>query len=130
MMTLEYLGNPPTTSDKASRPLSPAVRAGDFVFISGQVPVDENGIVVVGGIEAQTHQVMKNLHKVLQLVDASFEDVCKATIFLEDARDFPACNQVYKSYFGANCPARSTVEARLMIDAKVEIDLVVYKPKA
>lgn len=128
-MSLEYLGNPPNTSDKASRPLSPAVRAGDFIFISGQVPVDENGIVVVGGIEAQTHQVMKNLQTILNMVGAGFEDVCKATIFLEDARDFPACNQVYKSYFGANCPARSTVEARLMIDAKVEIDLVVYKPK-
>lgn len=127
-MAVQYLGVPPTTSDRLSRPLSPAVRAGDFIFISGQVPVDAQGVVVLGGIEAQTHQVMKNLQAILTMAGATFDDVCKATIFLEDARDFPACNQVYQSYFPNGRPARSTVEARLMIDAKVEIDLVAYKP--
>ena len=112
------------------RPFSPAVRAGDFVYVSGQVPVDKNGELVVGGIEAQTRQVMENIKTVLALAGATLDDVCKSTVWLQDARDFGAFNRIYMSYFGENKPARSTTEARLMIDARVEIDVVAYKPKA
>ena len=129
-MPLEYLGAPPLASDRQVRPFSPAVRAGDFVYVSGQVPVDKNGELVVGGIEAQTRQVMENLKTVLALAGATLDDVCKSTVWLQDARDFGAFNRIYMSYFGENKPARSTTEARLMVDAKVEIDVVAYKPKA
>ncbi|MDN6886474.1 RidA family protein [Variovorax sp. CAN2819] len=129
-MPLEYLGAPPLASDRQVRPFSPAVRAGDFVYVSGQVPVDKNGELVVGGIEAQTRQVMENIKTVLALADATLDDVCKTTVWLQDARDFGAFNRIYMSYFGENKPARSTTEARLMIDARVEIDVVAYKPKA
>ena len=129
-MPLEYLGLPPVASDRQARPFSPAVRAGDFIYVSGQVPADANGEIVVGGIEAQTRQVMENLTAVLALAGATFDDVCKSTVWLQDARDFGAFNRIYMSYFKNGKPARSTTEARLMVDAKVEIDMVAYKPKA
>ncbi len=129
-MPLEYLGLPPVASDRQARPLSPAVRAGDFVYVSGQVPVDAGGELVVGGIEAQTRQVMENVRAALALAGADFDDVCKCTIWLDDARDFGAFNRVYMGFFPNGKPARSTTEARLMVDAKVEIDVVAYKPKA
>lgn len=128
-MPLEYLGAPPIASDRQARPFSPAVRAGDFIYVSGQVPANAEGEIVVGGIEAQTRQVMENLKKVLALAGATLDDVCKSTVWLQDARDFGAFNRIYVSYFGENKPARSTTEARLMVDAKVEIDVVAYKPK-
>jgi reactive intermediate/imine deaminase len=128
-MPLEYLGAPPVASDRQARPFSPAVRAGDFIYVSGQVPADANGEIVVGGIEAQTRQVMENLTAVLALAGATFDDVCKSTVWLQDARDFGAFNRIYMSYFKNGKPARSTTEARLMVDAKVEIDMVAYKPK-
>ena len=128
-MPLEYLGLPPVASDRQARPLSPAVRAGDFVYVSGQVPVNAEGELVVGGIEAQTRQVMDNIRAALALADAGFEDVCKCTVWLQDARDFGAFNRVYMSYFPDGKPARSTTEARLMIDAKVEIEVIAYKPR-
>ena len=127
-MTLEYLGNPPLASDRQARPFSPAVRAGDFVYVSGQVPADARGEIVAGGIEAQTHQVMANLQAALALAGATFDDVCKCTCWLADARDFGAFNRVYMSYFPNGRPARSTTEARLMVDAKVEVDAIAYKP--
>lgn len=127
---LDYLGVPPTASDQQPRPLSPAVRAGDFVYVSGQVPTDVHGEVVAGGIEAQTRQVMAHLQAALALAGCTLDDVCKTTVWLQDARDFGAFNRVYLSYFPRGKPARSTTEARLMIDAKVEIDAVAYRPLA
>jgi reactive intermediate/imine deaminase len=127
-MPLEYLGLPPVASDRQARPLSPAVRAGDFVYVSGQVPVNDEGELVAGGIETQTRQVMDNIRAALALAGAGFEDVCKCTVWLQDARDFGAFNRVYMSYFPNGRPARSTTEARLMVDAKVEIDVIAYKP--
>ncbi len=127
-MNLKYLGNPPLASDRQPRPFSPAVRAGDFVFVSGQVPADEAGEIVAGGIEAQTRQVFANLVKVLALAGCTLDDVCKVTVWLDDARDFGSFNRIYLEQFPNGKPARSTTEARLMVDAKVEIDVVAYKP--
>ena len=129
-MPLEYLGNPPLASDRQLRPFSPAVRAGDFVYVSGQVPANAEGEIVAGGIETQTRQVMDNLKAALALAGATFDDVCKSNCWLADARDFGAFNRVYMSYFPTGRPARSTTEARLMVDAKVEVDVVAYKPLA
>ncbi len=109
-------------------PLSPAVRAGDFVYVSGQVPVDADGRVVAGGIVEQTEQVMRNVEAALALAGCTLDDVIKTQVFLEDARDFAAFNQVYAKFFPTDPPARTTVEARLMIDIKVEIEAIAYKP--
>ena len=127
-MPVLTLGQSPVASDRLARPLSPAVRAGDFVFVSGTVPTDDLGQVVPGGIEAQTRQVFKRLEEALALAGCTLQDVAKVNVWLDDARDFGSFNRVYMECFGEHRPARSTVESRLMIDAKVEIDVTAYKP--
>ena len=129
MSSVEMLGQAPVASDRLARPLSPATRAGDFVFVSGQVHTDDQGQVIVGGIEAQTRQVFMGGLAALALAGCTLADVCKASVWLNDARDFGSFNRVYMECFGDHRPARSTVEARLMIDAKVEIDVTAYKPR-
>jgi reactive intermediate/imine deaminase len=128
-MPVEMLGASPVASDRLARPLSPATRAGDFVFVSGQVPTNDQGEVVSGGIEAQTRQVFARIEQALALAGCTLSDVCKVSVWLDDARDFGSFNRVYMECFGSHRPARSTVEARLMIDAKVEIDVTAYKPR-
>ena len=110
-------------------PLSPAVRAGDMIYISGQVPVDADGKIIEGNIEAQTKQVMENIKSALALAGATLKDVVKTTIWLEDARDFGRMNAVYATYFPKEPPARTTVESRLMIDIKIEIEAIAYAPQ-
>ena len=111
-----------------SLPMAPAVRAGDFVFVSGQAALDEDGSVIEGGITAQTHLTIKRLITVLDEAGCSLTDVVKATVWLDDARDFAAFNKVYAEYFGDAPPARSTLVSSLVVDAKVEIELLAYKP--
>lgn len=122
-MTKEYYGT-------SHVPLTPAVRAGDFIFVSGQVPVGADGELVGGTIERQTRQVLDNIRAVLALAGAELADVVKTTVWIDDARDFPAFNKVYGSYFPQNPPARTTAEGRLMADIKVEIEAVAYRPKS
>ena len=109
-------------------PLSPAVRAGDFVYASGQVPVRKDGTMADGGIEPQTRQVLDNVKAALALAGATMDQVVKTTVWIEDARDFGGMNKVYASYFPKDPPARTTVESRLMVDIKVEIEAVAYSP--
>lgn len=111
----------------ARRPFAKAVRAGDYVHVSGQVPTVA-GEVVQGGIVAQTEQVIANIKAVLALAGCGLEDVIKVTCWLDDPRDFSSFNAVFERYFGPNPPARSTVQSRLMVDAKVEIDAIAWKP--
>jgi 2-iminobutanoate/2-iminopropanoate deaminase len=109
-------------------PLSPAVRAGDFVYVSGQVPVRKDGTMEDGGIEPQTQQVLENVKAALALAGATMDQVVKTTVWVEDARDFSGMNKVYASFFPKEPPARTTVESRLMVDIKVEIEAVAYSP--
>ena len=109
------------------RPFAKAVRAGDYVYVSGQVPTVE-GEVVSGGIVAQTEQVIENIKSVLALAGCGLEDVIKVNCWLDDPRDFSSFNAVFEKHFIDNPPARSTVESRLMVDAKVEIDAIAWKP--
>lgn len=110
-------------------PLSPAVRAGDFVFISGQVPVDANGNIVAGSVNAEAEQVLANVKTALELAGATMNDVVKTTVWLRDASDFKAMNEVYARHFPENPPARTTVESRLMVDIALEIEAIAYCPK-
>jgi 2-iminobutanoate/2-iminopropanoate deaminase len=112
-------------------PYSQAVRAGGFVFASGQIPLDpKTGEFVPGGIAEQTEQVMRNLSAVLEAAGTNFESVVKTTVFLADMNDFGAMNEVYGRYFKENPPARATVQAgRLPRDARVEIDLIALAGK-
>ncbi|MDF2097378.1 RidA family protein [Aquibaculum arenosum] len=122
-MTKQCFGN-------AKVPLSPAVRAGDFVFISGQVPVDQSGAIVPGGIKAETEQVMKNIEAALALAGCSLSDVVKTTVWLKHAEDFADFNAAYAPFFPQDPPARTTAESRLMIDIRVEIEAIAYKPQS
>ena len=110
-------------------PYSRAYRAGDFVFVSGQVALDETGQVVKGSIEVQTRQALRNIEAVLAEAGCSLTDVIKTTVWLDDVREFGAFNKVYAEVFSAEAPARSTVRADLMVDAKVEIEVIAYKPQ-
>jgi 2-iminobutanoate/2-iminopropanoate deaminase len=110
------------------RPLSPAVRAGDFVYVSGQVPTGPDGLIVQGGLEAQVRQVLDNIKAALALAGADMSQVVKTFCILEDARDFSAFNKAYATYFPKEPPARTTIEARLMASIMVEIDAVAYAP--
>jgi 2-iminobutanoate/2-iminopropanoate deaminase len=106
-------------------PYAQAVKLGDLVFTSGQIPLGLDGQIVQGGIKEQTHQVFANLRAVLEAAGASFESVLKATVFIKDMNQFSELNEVYASYFGDHKPARSTVEvARLPRDVFVEIELI------
>lgn len=127
-MPVQTLGHAPLSSDGSARPLSAAIRAGDFVFVSGQVPLTEAGAIVDGGIAEQTRQVFRRIEAALALADCTLQDVAKATVWLADAQDFRAFNQVYMECFGVHRPARSTVQARLMVDALVEIEVIAFKP--
>ena len=109
-------------------PFYPAVRAGDFVFLSGQVAKDENGNMVSGTIEVETHATIKACERILALAGCSLNDVVKATVFLEDARDFGRYNGVFKEYFPEGRLARTTVEARAAITTRIEIEMTAYKP--
>ncbi|UUZ82181.1 RidA family protein [Paenibacillus sp. P26] len=106
-------------------PYSQAVRFGNLLFTSGQIPLGTDGQIVEGGIEEQTHQVFRNLAAVLEAAGDSFSRVVKATVFIKDMNQFAKVNEIYASYFGDHKPARSTVEvARLPKDVLVEIELI------
>ena len=110
-------------------PFSKAVRAGDFVYVSGQVAFGSDGVLVSGAIEDQTRQTMRNIEAVLKEAGCSLKDVVKVNVWLDDARDFGRFNATYAEFFTSEAPARSTVESKLMIDAKIEVDCIAYKPE-
>jgi reactive intermediate/imine deaminase len=126
-MSVQFLGGTRTGAGGQSLPFSPAVKAGPFVFVSGQVAMGDNGEIVPGGIEAQTRQTLKNVENALALAGCTLKDVVKSTVWLDDARDFWTFNRVYAEFFSENKPARSTTQATLMIDAKIEIEVTAYK---
>jgi 2-iminobutanoate/2-iminopropanoate deaminase len=112
-------------------PYSQAVRAGGFVFASGQIPLDPATMQFgAGGVAEQTEQVLKNLQAVLAAAGVGLEQVVKTTVFLADMNDFAAMNEVYGRFFTENPPARATVQAaRLPRDARVEIEVVAWAEK-
>ena len=111
-------------------PFAKAVRAGDFVFISGQLPMDTDGQLVPGSIEVQTRQVLENIRAALEETGCAMSDVVKTTCWLEDSRDFLGFNRVYAEFFGGDePPARATVGSTLMLDARLEIEALAYKPQ-
>jgi 2-iminobutanoate/2-iminopropanoate deaminase len=113
---------------KAIGPYSQAVRAGQFLFVSGQIPIDPaTGNMIAGDVAAQTRRVLDNVGAVLTAAGRSFADVVRTTVFLADMNDFAAMNDVYGQYFTEPYPARATVQvARLPKDARVEIDVIAF----
>ena len=112
-------------------PYSPAVRAGDCIYVSGQVSVDAiSGQVVSGDVQKETRQVLTNIRTLLEGCGASLSDVVRCGVYLVDANDFKPMNEVYAEFFGDAKPARTTliVAALPLKDARVEIDAIAYKP--
>ena len=111
---------------QAIGPYSQAVRVGNMIFASGQIPLDPaTKEFVPGGVAEQTEQVLKNLTAVFAAAGVGLDQIVKTTVFLADMNDFNAMNEVYGKYFGQNPPARATVQAaRLPRDAKVEIEAI------
>lgn len=125
-MTIEFFEE--SNAGTRTLPRSLATKAGGFVFVSGQVARDEDANITAGGIEAQTRQTMKNVAHALALAGCTLEDVVKTTVWLDDARDFGEFNRVYSEFFPGKKPARSTTQARNMVDTKIEIEVIAYKP--
>jgi reactive intermediate/imine deaminase len=109
-------------------PFHPAVRAGDFVYVSGQVPKDAGGAMVAGTIEEETRVCIEAVRRVLAEAGCELSDVVKVTTYLEDARDFGRYNGVFKEFFPEGRIARTTVEARAVISTRIEIECVAYRP--
>ncbi len=112
-------------------PYSPAVRAGDCIYVAGQVPIDPvTGQVVTGDVQKETRQVLTNIKNILEGCGASMNDVVRCGVYLTSAADFKAMNEVYAEFFGEAKPARTTivVAALPLKDAKVEIDAIAYRP--
>jgi len=112
-------------------PYSPAVRAGDFLFVAGQGPIDPaTNQMSFGDIKHETRLVLNNVKAILEGCGASLADVVKCSVFLSDGKDFAAMNEVYAEFFGNHKPARTTVESKFAVpQMKVEIDCVAYRPK-
>lgn len=127
-MTVQPISTP--SAPAVAGPYSPAVRAGDWIVLAGQIPLDPaTGTLVSGDATAQAQQVIDNIVAVLGDCGAALTDVAKTTVFVTDLGDFAAVNKVYAAAFGDHRPARSTIQvAALPAGAKVEIEAWVYLP--
>ena len=112
-----------------SLPFHPAVRAGDFIFVSGQVAKDADGNMFAGTIEDVTRGTIEAIRRVLAEEGATLADVVRVTTYLGDPRDFGRYNKVFGELFKDAVLARTTVEARAVIDTKIEMDAIAYKPR-
>jgi enamine deaminase RidA (YjgF/YER057c/UK114 family) len=110
-------------------PFHPAVRAGDFIFVSGQVAKDADGNMISGTIEEETLGTIEAIRRILAEEGATLSDVVRVTTYLEDARDFGRYNRVFGEQFKDAVLARTTVEARAVINTKIEMDAIAYKPR-
>lgn len=127
-MAKHPIGQPIVVGGVHKMPLSQAYRAGDFVFVSGQTAIDKTGAILASGVEGQTRLVMERIRDILAEAGCDMSDIVKTTVWLEDTRDFWSFNRIYGEFFPNDPPARSTVRADLMLDCKVEVEAVAYKP--
>lgn len=109
--------------------LSRAVRAGDFVYLTGQIPMKDGAVMTDGNIEDQTYAVLGDIHNTLALAGCELSDVVKSMIWLRDRNDFPGFNAVYGEYFPNEPPARSAIVNELLVDVRIEIEVIAYKPE-
>ena len=110
-------------------PFHPAVRAGDFIFVSGQVAKDASGNMIDGTIEEETAGTIELIKRILAEDGASLANVVRVTTYLADSRDFGRYNKIFAEHFKDAVLARTTVEARAVINTKIEMDAVAYRPK-
>lgn len=117
-----------SSAPQAIGPYSQAIEVDSLIYTSGQIPLDENGQLVEGGIEEQTHQVLKNIQAILKAAGSDLDHVIKTTVYLHNIEHFEQMNQIYATYFSNHRPARACVEvSRLPKDVLVEIEVVAKK---
>ncbi len=109
--------------------LSKAVRAGDFVFLTGQVPMRDGQVMTGGSIEDQTRACLDEIKVTLAEAGCSLSDVVKSMIWIKSREDFPGFNEVYGEYFPEGPPARSALVSEFLVDIRVEIECIAYKPQ-
>ena len=126
-MAKEIIGDPVVINGRRLS-LSRAVRAGDFVFLTGQVPMQNGAVMTHGSIEDQTRAVLDDITATLALAGCDRTDVVKSMVWLTSRDDFSGFNAVYADYFPENPPARSAIVNDLLVDVKVEIEVIAYKP--
>ena len=110
--------------------LSRAIRAGDFVYLTGQIPMQDGAPMTTGTVEEQTRAVLDDIQATLAEAGCELGDVVKAMVWLRDRDDFPGFNAVYGEYFPVEPPARSAVVSELLVDVRVEVEVVAYRPVA
>lgn len=108
--------------------LSRAIRAGDFVFLTGQIPMRDGAPMTDGTVEDQTRAILTDIKDTLGLAGCEMADVVKSMVWLRDRADFPGFNAVYGEYFPVEPPTRSAVVSDLLVDVRVEVEVVAYKP--
>ena len=108
--------------------LSRAIRAGDFVFLTGQIPMRDGAPMTDGSIQEQTRAVLNDITETLATADCGREDVVKAMVWLRNRADFPGFNEIYAEYFPIEPPTRSAIVSDLLIDARVEVEVMAYRP--
>jgi reactive intermediate/imine deaminase len=108
--------------------LSRAIRAGDFVFLTGQIPMQNGAPMTTGTVEDQTRAILDDIKATLALAGCDLDDVVKAMVWLRDRADFPGFNAVYGEYFPVAPPTRSAIVSDLLVDARVEVEVVAYRP--
>ena len=127
-MTKQIIGDPLVINGRRLS-LSRAVRAGDFVFLTGQVPMQNGAVMTHGSIEDQTRAVLDDITATLAMAGCDRNDVVKSMVWLTSREDFPGFNAVYAEYFPAQPPARSAIVNDLLVDVKVEIEVIAHKPQ-
>jgi reactive intermediate/imine deaminase len=128
-LSIERIGGARTGSGGQHLPFCQATIANGFVFVSGQVAMGEDGEIIQGGVVAQTHHCIQSIGSILEKAGCTLKDVVKVNVWLDDPRDFQAFNRVYASYFQEALPARACVQSALMVDAKVEIEVIASRPQ-
>lgn len=128
-MSIKRYGAEKSGAGGQTLPFARAVEADGWLHVSGQVAM-ENGEIISGGIIEQTHKTIENVIAILHEAGYGVEHVVRCGVWLDDPRDFWTFNRIYQSYFGEHPPARACVQASMMVDCKVEIDCIAYKPKA
>lgn len=109
--------------------LSKAVRAGDFVFLTGQVPMVDGQVLTTGTIEEQTRACLDRITETLALAGCTRDDVVKTMVWLQDRADFPGFNAVYADYFPTHPPARSALVSDFLVDIRVEVEVIAWNPQ-
>jgi reactive intermediate/imine deaminase len=128
-LSIERIGGARTGTGGQHLPFCQATVANGFVFVSGQVAMGDDGEIIGDGIVGQTHRCLKSISEILQKAGCTLKDVVKVNVWLDDARDFQAFNRVYAGYFQEALPARACVQSALMVDAKVEIEVIAVQPQ-